>query len=189
MALLYPTQGDQFQDKWIYAYGSLMWQPEFPFQAQSIARLHGWRRSLCILSVHYRGTPEHPGLVLGLDRGGSCTGMAFQIAAHQWNDVWQQIYDREMISHVYVARQLPLHLKDGRHITAYGFVADRQGPQYWRGSPQEASRLLTQGAGSRGRSRDYLASTLQEMSRLGIRDQALTRILELSIQDDSLRHL
>ena len=158
-----------------------MWQPEFPVQAQSLARLHGWHRSLCILSVHYRGNPERPGLVLGLDRGGSCTGMALQVAANQWDHVWQQIYDREMISQVYTPRQLPLHLHDGRKVMAYGFVADRNGPQYWHGPKEDAARLVAQGVGSRGRASDYLACTLQEMNRLGIQDQGLTRLHEASL--------
>ena len=153
-----------------------MWQPDFPYVEAIAARLYGWHRAMCIASHHYRGTVQCPGLVLGLDRGGSCHGMAFRVAAAEWPAVKQVLHDREMVTNVYIPKFLQVTLSSGQRVAAYGFVADRQHAQYWRGTPEQAMQLVAQGKGLRGRSRDYLAKTLEQMQDMGIRDRALLRL-------------
>jgi cation transport protein ChaC len=162
---------------WVFAYGSLMWRPDFSYVEAVPARLHGWHRSLCILSTHWRGTPERPGLVLGLDRGGSCLGRAFRVAAAEAEAVRTALHDREMIANVYEPRFLPVRRGDGSRMAAYAFVVVRSHRQYWRGGVDEAAALVRQGSGSAGSSRDYLANTVDHLDALGIREGALHRLL------------
>ncbi|WP_173978636.1 gamma-glutamylcyclotransferase [Magnetospirillum sp. UT-4] len=164
---------------WVFAYGSLMWRPGFAPAAVRPARLAGWHRAMCILSTIYRGTPDRPGLVLGLDRGGSCLGRALAVATADWPAVKAMLDERELVTGVYLPRLLPVTLDDGRRVPAYAYVVDRGHWQYWRGEAAEAARLIGQGAGPAGTSRDYLASTLEHMEALGIRSSALHRLLAL----------
>lgn len=142
-----------------------------------MARLAGWHRAMCILSTVYRGTPASPGLVLGLDRGGSCLGRALRVEAGDWPDIKARLDSRELITGVYRARFLPVRLDDGRRVPAYAYVCDRTHRQYWRGSRDEAVRLIRQGLGSGGRARDYLASTVEHLAALGIADRSLGALL------------
>src|ERR1022692_3958095 len=90
------SQGDLSQgDLWVFGYGSLMWRPGFEFIEQVPARLIGEHRALCVYSFVHRGTPEKPGLVLGLDRGGACRGVAFRVAAKQRGDTVDYLRSRE----------------------------------------------------------------------------------------------
>lgn len=162
---------------WVFAYGSLMWRPDFEHAEVRPARLLGWHRSMCILSTHYRGTPDRPGLVLGLDRGGSCLGRAFRVDGRQWPQVRDLLHARELITGVYLPRFLPVTLDDHRRVPAYAFIVDRDHRQYFAGPADEAARLILQGAGPMGTSRDYLASTLAHMDELGVRAGALHRLL------------
>lgn len=165
---------------WVFAYGSLMWRPDFDFVEARPARLAGYHRSLCILSILWRGTPERPGLVLGLDRGGSCLGRAFRVAPERAEAVRGALHAREMQTGCYVPKTLPVRLDDGRRVPAYAFVVDRGHPQYLRAAdPAAAARLIRQGTGSAGTSRDYLAGTVEHLDALGIRESALHRLLKL----------
>lgn len=161
----------------MFAYGSLMWRPDFVPEEIRPARLAGWHRAMCILSTVYRGTPQCPGLVLGLDRGGSCVGRALKVAAEHWPQIRAALDARELVTGVYIPRTLPVRLDDGRRVAAYAFVCDRSHDQYWSGSDDEAVRLIRQGSGQSGPARDYLASTVTHLSGLGIRDGALHRLL------------
>jgi cation transport protein ChaC len=162
---------------WVFAYGSLMWRPDFAYAEGTPARLFGWHRAMCILSTHWRGTPERPGLVLGLDRGGSCLGRAFRVAAAEAEAVRSALHAREMISGVYEPRFLPVRLADGSCVPAWSFVVVRAHAQHWRGGEDEAARLVRQGSGLAGSSRDYLANTVMHLDALGIREGALHRLL------------
>ena len=93
-------------DLWLFGYGSLMWNPGFPHRVAEPALLHGWHRSFCIYSHRYRGTPERPGLVLGLDRGGSCRGMAFRVGAAHAAEALHYLWEREMVGGVYHMREV-----------------------------------------------------------------------------------
>lgn len=174
-----PVRPSAQGDVWVFAYGSLMWRPDFVPLENRPARLFGWRRALCILSTIYRGTDAAPGLVLGLDRGGSCLGRALKVAAAQWSEVRARLDARELPTGVYLPRFLPARLHEcGTPIQAYAYVADRRHWQYWRGSPAEAVRLLRQGRGKAGTARDYLAQTVVQLSAMGIGAGDLHRLLE-----------
>lgn len=169
---------------WVFAYGSLIWQPGFAYEEAVRARLFGWHRSMCILSVHYRGRPEAPGLVLGLDRGGSCRGLAYRVASHQAEAVRTYLHERELVTGVYRPCTLPVVLADGSRTPAYVFVARRDHHQYAGPlSTERAARLIRQGCGRTGSSRDYLASTISHLDALGLGDEHLRRLLHLVDQE------
>lgn len=168
---------------WIFAYGSLMWRPDFDFVEARAARLSGLHRSLCIYSHLYRGTPACPGLVLGLDFGGACRGVAFRIAAAQADDVLAAVDAREVVYHVYERRLVPLTLIDGptpgRRVHAYTYVVDRSGPQYTgRLTESEMVDLVLQGNGTTGSSLEYLAQTVEHLDELGVPDRRLHDLLK-----------
>ncbi|WP_082914969.1 gamma-glutamylcyclotransferase [Paramagnetospirillum marisnigri] len=169
---------------WVFAYGSLMWRPDFPHVEESGARLKGYHRAMCILSNHYRGTHERPGLVLGLDRGGSCRGRAFRVAADLVDEVQRMLFEREMITGVYLPRFVPITLDDGRRQAAWAFIARRDHAQYVPPDQARAVALIRQGEGKAGRSRDYLAQTVAALEGLGVEDRALKRLLALVDQGD-----
>ncbi len=165
-------------DVWVFAYGSLMWKPDFTFAEARLARLHGYHRALCIYSIRGRGTEEKPGLVLGLDRGGSCVGRAYRVAAADWEAVRATLHEREMVTQVYTPAFLTVVLDDGRRVMAYGFIARRDHVQY-TGRLAEARmvELILQGIGPRGSALDYLAQTVAQLDALGIRTGPLHRLL------------
>lgn len=165
------------EDAWVFAYGSLMWQPGFTPAEIRPARLAGWHRAMCILSTVYRGTPDRPGLVLGLDRGGSCLGRALRVAPEHWPEIKALLDARELVTGVYLPCFLPVRLDDGRCVRAYAYVSDRAHSQYWSGAEDDAVRLIRQGAGRCGPAREYLASTVDHLTALGIADGALHRLL------------
>ena len=172
-----PPQVGEGGGVWIFAYGSLMWRPDFVHIEARPALLRGWHRAMCILSTHYRGTEANPGLVLGLDHGGCCRGRAFRVADEGWPAVRAVLHAREMITNVYRPRFLPVRLDDGRRVPAWSFITDRGHRQYWRGSEAEAAVLIRQGSGRMGSSRDYLAATILHLQELGMPDRALGRLL------------
>ena len=111
-------------DFWVFGYGSLMWRPGFDYLEAHRARLSGYRRSLCIRSHVYRGTPERPGLVLGLERGGSCLGMAFRVCGSRAEEVMAYLRAREMMNRVYHEKRLPVRLDGGPTVEAGRYLAD-----------------------------------------------------------------
>lgn len=166
-------------DVWVFAYGSLMWKPGFPFVEVRAARLYGYHRALCIYSIRGRGTDDRPGLVLGLDRGGSCVGRAYRVAATEWEAVRAYLQVREMVTNVYRPTFLVVTLDDGRRVAAYGFVARHDHAQYTGRLPEgRMAELILQGAGLHGTARDYLAHTVVQMDALGIRTGPLHRLLK-----------
>lgn len=176
--LIWPEPGG---DPWVFAYGSLMWNPCFGYEEARPARLHGWHRSLCILSVVNRGSRERPGLALGLDRGGSCAGLAFRLAAAEVAAARERLWEREMLHAVYVPRIAPLRLQGGRRVRALVFVAKPGHPQYTGDlPPEEAARLVAQGNGAYGTALDYLRNTVRHLDDFGIDDLPLRRVLRLA---------
>lgn len=156
---------------WVFGYGSLMWNPGFPYVERIQARAFGYRRSLCIRSYVHRGTPENPGLVLGLDRGGSCRGVAFRVSDEHREDVLDYLRKRELVTHVYKERILQLMLGSGRQVPAVGYVVDRAHVQY-AGSlaVQEAAEIVLRSSGQSGPNDAYVFNTLDHLKQMGIRD-------------------
>jgi glutathione-specific gamma-glutamylcyclotransferase len=167
---------DSTEPVWIFAYGSLMWNPEMPFAERRPALLRGWHRSFCLYSRDYRGTPERPGLVLGLDRGGSCRGIAYRLPAAGLGPAIDRVWAREMAGEVYRMRPVTVVTTQGR-IGAYAFVVRRDRSDYaGRLSSEEVARIIAVAAGGRGTGRDYLANTVRHLEELGIEDGPLHRL-------------
>ena len=166
-----------FHDLWVFGYGSLMWRPGFPYQERRLARLHGYHRSLCVFSHVHRGTPDAPGLVLGLDRGGRCRGVAFRLADADREATIAYLRAREQVTAVYLERGVWITLDDGRRVRALTYVADRRHPQYaGRLPPEDLLRLIRQGVGISGANPDYVRSTHDHLIEMGVSDPTLARI-------------
>ncbi len=173
-----PTIRKSADDLWIFAYGSLMWRPDFTYEEHQRARVYGLHRALCIYSHHYRGTTEHPGLVLGLDRGGSCVGLCFRIAATVQAATLEAVRRRELITGVYEEIAAPVRLDDGRRFSAVTFAANRGHVQYAGALPAaEMARLVTQGRGIAGPNIDYVRNTLDHLRDLGIEERRLAEVV------------
>jgi cation transport protein ChaC len=167
-------------DLWVFGYGSLMWNPGFRHCAAEPALVHGWHRSFCVYSRHYRGTPERPGLVLGLDRGGSCRGMAFRVAVADLEEALTHLWEREMGGGgIYDMREVRVRLGDGGTVPAQAFTVRRANRSYaGRLSTDETARLILQGIGGRGHCREYLENTVRQLECLGLVDGPLHRLEE-----------
>lgn len=164
---------------WVFGYGSLIWKPGFAFRQKSTALLRGAHRSLCIYSHRHRGTPERPGLVFGLVRGGSCRGMAFEVEAERWDDVHHYLEAREMDRGVYREAYRPVVLDDGRVVTALAFLVDTRHVQYaGRLAVAEQVRLVRSGVGESGPNPEYVLETARHLEALGIRDRYLSELVE-----------
>jgi cation transport protein ChaC len=170
---------------WVFGYGSLMWRPGFPFAEMVPAHLMGWRRDMCIQSIHYRGTPDVPGLVSGLTPGGGCRGRAYRIEEHHIERVVAYLDERELVTDVYLPQHHDVSLLDGRVVTARVYVADTSHEQFAGHWPSERKiEYLLQGTGSEGRSLEYLANIVEQLSHLGIEDEGLSELLQAAQEAD-----
>ena len=163
-------------DLWVFGYGSLMWRPGFSFDEKVPARVYGAHRSLCVLSHTHRGTESRPGLVLGLDRGGSCRGVAFRIAEENGESVIDYLRRRELDNAVYLEARRPIWLDRGPSQTVHAliFVVDRNHPQYAGNlSHSESSEIIRGAQGHSGPNRDYVLNTPDQLDALGICDPTL----------------
>ncbi len=174
-------------DLWVFGYGSLMWRPGFDFVERRLAWLRGYHRALCIYSHVHRGTPERPGLVLGLDRGGSCRGVAFRVAAAKADATLAYLRAREQVTAVYVERSVRVRLDDGREVTAVTYVVDRAHVQYAGKLPLEAIIAHVRGAvGQSGDNPAYVLNTHRHLKELSLRDPVLARLVAaLALEDDA----
>jgi cation transport protein ChaC len=164
-------------DFWVFGYGSLMWNPGFTFENKMTARAFGYRRSLCVRSWVHRGTQERPGLVLGLDYGGSCRGMAFKVAPGDQAEVVDYLRERELVTHVYKERIMPVKLADGRRVSALAYIIDRAHVQYAGAlSAEEAAATVAASHGKSGANTEYVMNTLAHLQEMGIRDHWLEEV-------------
>ena len=164
-------------DFWVFGYGSLMWRPGFDHVEARGARAFGFRRSLCVRSYVHRGTPERPGLVLGLDFGGSCRGIAFRVAGDRHAPVMAYLRERELVTNVYKERILPIRLDDGSRVGAVSYVVDRDHVQYAGAlSADEAVRAIKGAVGRSGPNEDYVLSTIEHLRQMKIRDHWLEHV-------------
>src|ERR1700683_189239 len=158
------------EDLWVFGYGSLMWRPGFEFLERIPARLIGLHRALCVYSFVHRGTPERPGLVLGLDRGGMCRGIAFRVAAAARQETIAYLRAREQVTSVYreTIRQIELEDHARRQVRALCYVVDRGHVQYaGRLTLAESLHYVRQGHGRSGPNRDYVLEAVRALDALG----------------------
>ena len=163
---------------WVFGYGSLIWNPGFAFLRSERALLRGAHRSLSIYSFRHRGTPDQPGLVFGLSRGGSCLGVAFEVAAENWDRTFDYLQEREQDRGVYREAWRMVALADGTRVRALAYLVNEAHPQYaGRLDLSEQVRLIGRSSGESGRNTEYVRNTAQHLLRLGIRDRSLMEIV------------
>ena len=175
-----PAHADE--DLWVFAYGSLMWRPDFPFVEQIEARLIGAHRALCVYSFVHRGTAERPGLVLGLDRGGACRGIAYRVAVAERIRTVAYLRRREQVTSVYreVIRPVWLRRQPEERVPALCYMVDRGHPQYaGRLALEQQLHHVRQGHGVSGANRDYVIATVTSLERLGYRETQLHQLAQM----------
>jgi cation transport protein ChaC len=166
----------------VFAYGSLIWSPEFDFEYAQRATLRGYHRAFCIRSTRHRGTPVRPGVVLGLDRGGSCVGLVYRLRADTRAQALSSLFAREVPSaaeRVYQPRIVRVCLDCGTPVQALAFIADRGSTSYARLSDEEVVQRLACCEGARGPNRDYAINTWRALEARGFVDKRLRRIARL----------
>jgi cation transport protein ChaC len=165
------------QQRWVFGYGSLMWRPGFAYQEAVPALIHGFHRALCVYSWVHRGTPERPGLVLGLDRGGACLGMAFRIDPARWDEVLGYLREREQVTMVYREIETKVRLLGGGAAPAVTYAVDRAHRQYAGKLPVEKLvEIVTDCEGKSGRNDDYVFNTLAHLREMRISDPVLEAV-------------
>ena len=163
-------------DLWVFAYGSLIWNPLFKYVDHRLATIHGFHRCFCLRSRLGRGSVEKPGLMLALDFGGCCNGMAFRIAARDVRYELKLVWRREMVAGSYAPRWVTVR-SGKREIRAVAFVVNHAHPHYARKLPQETIiKTLATAHGKFGSGADYLYQTVDCLARHGIHDKSLIHL-------------
>lgn len=166
--------------KWVFGYGSLIWRPGFAHKRAVPALLRGAHRSLCIYSFRHRGTPERPGLVFGLMRGGSCRGVAFEVDGGRWDEVHAYLRERELDRGVYREAMRPIVLNGGDVVRALAFLVEEAHIQFaGKLAVAEQARLVRTGVGESGPNPEYVITTARHLERMGIRDAHLMELVRL----------
>jgi cation transport protein ChaC len=173
-----PPQKAGPNDLWVFGYGSLMWRPGFDFVERQLGWLRGYHRALCVYSHVHRGTPQRPGLVLGLDRGGSCRGVAFRVEAAKADATIAYLRAREQVTSVYVERRARVRLDDRREVEAIAYVVDRNHAQYAGKLPlDDIVAMVRDGKGQSGDNPAYVLNTHRHLAELSVRDDVLARVV------------
>lgn len=172
------------QDLWVFGYGSLMWRPGFAYAERAAATIAGYHRAFCIASTVHRGNRERPGLVLGLDRGGACTGIAYRVAAADVAEALAYLRERELVYGVYretlVSAELAHGASTGR-ARALAYTVERCHPSYTGRLPLAAQVAIMRGArGQSGANLDYLINTVHHLRDLGIRERSIEQLMALA---------
>lgn len=166
-------------DLWVFGYGSLMWRPGFEHAERQQALLRGRHRRLCVWSWHHRGLQHAPGLVMGLDRGGSCIGAAYRVPAPEARAAFDYLAAREMVTPVYVPTRVRLDLADGGVVHGLTFTVDRANPQYaGRISVETAVGTVRRAEGHSGRNVDYVRETVAHLREIGVRDAFMEAVAD-----------
>jgi cation transport protein ChaC len=165
------------EDLHVFGYGSLIWNPAFEYVEKRTALLHGWHRRFCLKMYMGRGTREMPGLMLALDHGGACKGVAFRIANAKIREELGILWQREMFGGAYNARWVNLTADGGERLRAVTFVINRRHPRYLPElSVEQTAALIATGSGDLGTCREYLENTISHLAELGLKDAGLQRI-------------
>ena len=173
------TEFDENKRCYVFAYGSLMWNPGFDHDAKHRATLRGWSRELCIYSWHWRGTRDQPGLVMGLAPGGACCGMIVDACRTRESDIIDYLDGRELVTDVYERRRLPVELASGQIIQAWCYVARKNHPQFAAGLSQERMvEIIMNGHGVGGANTDYVLTTVDHLLEMGVDEPFLARVTE-----------
>lgn len=174
---------DWLADPWVFAYGSLMWNPGFDVSEERPFELKGWHRSLCIKSWIYRGTKDHPGLVLGLDEGGSCHGRLLRAKSGQASETYAYLYAREMVTPVYK----PIFMRGISDITGpvLTFVVNTQSSQYCKElTLSDKASIVGTAQGDAGTNIEYVHNTAESLTSFGVVDEELQSILSVLSTDE-----
>jgi glutathione-specific gamma-glutamylcyclotransferase len=178
LALIRAQWERQRGDLWVFGYASLIWRPEFDFTERRAARVYGWHRALEMWSRINRGTPECPGLVFAMLRGGSCQGVAFRIPKAQAVQALDDLWFREMPTGVYDPRWLRCHTSQG-HVSALAFTLSHESPSYCgQLSATQYRQIFSKSCGRYGTTLDYAQRTYESLLAEGIDDRALARLLK-----------
>ena len=163
-------------DAWLFGYGSLVWNPIVQYLERRVARLHGFHRSFCLWSHVNRGSLQKPGLVLGLDSGGSCRGVAFRIAGRRAVDELRLLWRREMVLGAYTPRWARIDSGD-ETFRAIAFFVNRAHPSYaGKLPPETVIRTLVSTRGQLGTPAEYLLETVRGLVEHGVRDPYLLEL-------------
>ncbi|EKV32211.1 Cation transport protein chaC [Caenispirillum salinarum AK4] len=173
IAAMLGGRGTPAEDVWVFGYGSLMWNPAFHHAEQRLGTLPGWHRRFCLWTPLGRGSPDNPGLVLGLDNGGSCRGVAFRIrAAQAWEEL-DIVWRREMVSDGYTPRWATVRT-DAGPVRAIAFTINHGAPRYaGKLALEDAARVIAHAEGGLGSCAEYLMSTVDHLDEMGIPDRRL----------------
>ncbi len=170
-------------DFWVFAYGSLIWNPGFAYKSREPVTLRGYRRRYCIRSQIYRGTPAAPGLVLGLEQGEGCDGVGYLVAGELKAVTMQYLRDRELITSVYLETIVPIETRDGALKRAYAYVADPSHDQYARLDDLDAIvAIIESSCGAAGPNYEYAMNTWAKLAEFGITDAEVERVADALIR-------
>ncbi|NIZ14849.1 gamma-glutamylcyclotransferase [Phaeobacter sp. HF9A] len=160
---------------WVFGYGSLLWNPEFPVAERAVATLHGYARSFCMRSIHHRGSEEAPGLVLALDavEEAHCKGLALRVEPGHEETTLEALRARELISSAYVERFFDVELTSGEIVNAVVYVIDPDHEQYCHLELEEQAQIIAHAVGGRGPNREYLFNTTAHLEEIGLHDPDL----------------
>lgn len=166
-------------DIWLFGYGSLIWNPTFNYRERRTGRVHGYHRRFCFWSMTGRGTPDRPGMMLGLERGGCCEGVVLRVARENASHELQSVFLREMMGESYIPRWVRVKTDDGP-VRAITFVANRNHVTYAGPVPLETvAEHIRHASGHLGRCRDYLVNTVRHLEALDLNDRSMRRLLAL----------
>lgn len=170
---------DQQSDLWLFAYGSLIWRPDFDFIEQRPATLHGYHRSLCLWSRVNRGTPETPGVVFALEQGGRCEGVAYRVAADQVKSIFPPLWQREMPCGSYNPEWIECEVSHGASVSALAFVINPNTEAYVPAMPiNQLRQVIHQARGINGPCIDYVLQTASALKQARIADPELEFLVQ-----------
>ena len=165
-------------DLWVFAYGSLIWRPSFEWVERRCVTLRGYHRSLCLWSHDHRGSRDVPGVVFGLNRGGSCRGVAYRIAAERVRTTFAALWAREMITSAYVPRWVRCD-SDSTPVQALAFLLNRTCQEYTGALPEERLLMaIRQAVGMSGPCIEYVVQTHSALHDHGIHDKSLCNLVQ-----------